>query len=74
MNKKILTIIISIILIFVIALGILYIIDNNNMKNNKPVIFSTWGKKYAPPEKLYNTENVEIELAKTIFTTASNKR
>ena len=61
MNKKILTIIISIILIFVIALGILYIIDNNNMKNNKPVIFSTWGKKYAPPEKLYNTENVEIE-------------
>lgn len=61
MNKKILTIIISIILIFVIALGILYIIDNNNMKNNKPVIFSTWGKKYAPPEKLYNTESVEIE-------------
>lgn len=58
MNKKIVTIII---LILVIALGILYIIDMNNMKNNKPVIFSTWGKKYAPPENLPNTENVELE-------------
>lgn len=61
MNKKIVTIIILIILILVIALGILYIIDMNNMKNNKPVIFSTWGKKYAPPENLPNTENVELE-------------
>lgn len=61
MNKKILTIIISIILILVIALGILYIIDMNNMKNYKPVIFSTWGKKYAPPENLPNTENIELE-------------
>lgn len=63
MNKKILTIIVSIILIFVIALGILYIIDNNNMKNNKHVIFSTWGKKYAPPDKKdpSNTTNIELE-------------
>lgn len=63
MNKKILTIIISIILIFVISLGILYIIDNNNMKNNKHVIFSTWGKKYAPPDKKdsSNTTNIELE-------------
>lgn len=60
MNKKILTIII---LIFVIALGILYIIDNNNMKNNKHVIFSTWGKKYVPPDKKdpSNTTNIELE-------------
>ncbi len=61
MNKKILTIIIAIILILIIALGILYIIDMKNMKSNKPVIFSTWGKKYAPPEDLPNTENVELE-------------
>lgn len=61
MNKKILTIIITIIIIFAIALGILYIIDMNNMKNNNPIIFSTWGKTYAPPEDLYNIENIEIE-------------
>lgn len=61
MNKKILTIIITIIIVFAIALGILYIIDMNNIKNNKPIIFSNWGKTYAPPEHLYNIENIEIE-------------
>lgn len=63
MNKKIVTIIITIIMILLIGLGILYTIDMNNIKNNKPVIFSTWGKKYAPPiEKTSsNTTNVELE-------------
>ena len=61
MNKKILTIIITIIIVFAIALGILYIIDMNNIKNNKPIIFSNWGKTYTPPEHLYNIENIEIE-------------
>lgn len=63
MNKKIVTIIIAIIMILLIVLGILYTIDMNNIKNNKPVIFSTWGKKYAPPiEKTSsNTTNVELE-------------
>jgi len=46
--KKIINIII-IILILIIVLGITYAIDMNRMKNNKPVIFSTWGYDYAPP-------------------------
>lgn len=63
MNKKIVTIIIAIIMILLIVLGILYTIDMNNIKNNKPVIFNTWGKKYAPTiEKTpSNTTNVELE-------------
>lgn len=63
MNKKIVTIIIAIIMILLIVLGILYTIDMNNIKNNKPVIFSTWGKKYAPTiEKTpSNTTNIELE-------------
>ncbi len=61
MDKRILTIIIAIILILVIALGILYIIDMNNIKNNKPIVFSTWGKTYAHVENLSNIENLEIE-------------
>lgn len=63
MNKKIVTIIIAIIMILLIGLGTLYAIDMNNIKNNKPVIFSTWGKKYAPTiEKTSsNTTNVELE-------------
>ena len=31
--------------------GVLYIIDNNRMDNNQPVLFSTWGYDYAPPEE-----------------------
>lgn len=63
MNKKIVTIIIAIIMILLIVLGILYTIDMNNIKNNKPVIFSTWGKKYAPTieKPSSNTTNVELE-------------
>ena len=35
--------------------------NKNNIKNNKPIIFSNWGKTYTPPEHLYNIENIEIE-------------
>lgn len=63
MKKKILTIIIAIIIIFIMVLGILYILDMNNIKNNKPVIFSTWGKKITSShtETTTNTTNVELE-------------
>lgn len=41
-----------IMLLFVLGLGIIgaYAIDMSRMKNNKAVIFSTWGYSYAPPE------------------------
>ena len=51
MKKKI-TIIVSIIVVLIIAVGGAYLIDKNRMANNKPVIFSTWGYEYAPPEVL----------------------
>lgn len=44
--------------IFITIIGILfvgilttYLIDMNRMNNNKRVIFSTWGYKYASPEE-----------------------
>lgn len=49
MKKKII-IIVSIIVILMLAVGGAYLIDKNRMNNNKPVIFSTWGYQYAPPE------------------------
>lgn len=63
MKKKIFTIMFSVVLLMVIVLGALYIVDHNRMAENKPVIFSTWGKKYAPPievkEEIYEPgENV----------------
>lgn len=51
MKKKII-IIVSIIVVLVLAVGSAYLIDKSRMANNKPVIFSTWGYQYAPPEVL----------------------
>lgn len=62
-NKKLSlfkTCLLSIIVIMIIITG-MFIIDAHQMKNNKPVIFSTWGLKYAPPYDLN-----ELELEKTI--------
>lgn len=52
MKKKIIYTIISIIAIFVIVTGCLYAIDMYRMKNNEPVVFSTWGYDYAPPVEI----------------------
>ena len=54
MKKKIL---IAILIIIAVVIGTMYLIDRNRMKNNEPVIFSTWGSKYAPPESIKNEEN-----------------
>lgn len=51
MKKKIL-IIVSIIVVLALAVVGAYLIDKNRMANNKPVIFSTWGYQYSPPEVL----------------------
>jgi len=56
MKKKIL-IILSLILIIVAVIGTMYLIDRNRMKNNEPVIFSTWGYDYAPPVSINYGQN-----------------
>lgn len=50
MKKKII-IVVSIVLLVAVAIGIAYAIDMNRVKNNKPVVFSSWGYGYAPPEE-----------------------
>ena len=52
--KKKLMIVISIILLVAVAIGGAYVIDMNRMQNNKPVVFSTWGKQYVPPVSDYH--------------------
>ena len=59
-TKKIFIITISIILMFIVMLMVMYGIDINRMRNNKPVVFSTWGYSYVPPIDL---KEEEIELA-----------
>lgn len=58
--KKAFIITLSVILIFMVMLIVMFSIDMNRMKNNKPVIFSTWGYSYAPPIDL---KEEEIKLA-----------
>ena len=60
-NKKIFIIIISIIVSFIVLLLTLFTIDINRMRNNKPVLFSTWGFSYAPIIDL-KQEKIEITL------------
>ena len=45
-------IIIGVIFLFLIVLATLFGIDINRMKNNEPVVFSTWGFDYFPPVNL----------------------
>lgn len=49
MKKKILCFALTII----IVLTVLCIIDHKKMADDEPVLFSTWGKKYAPSLKSY---------------------
>ena len=66
-NKKIykakmifLMILISVLTLFLILVA-MFVVDINMMKNNKPVVFSTWGYQYVPPIDLKEDEiNVAV--------------
>lgn len=63
MNRKIwIIVIIGIIVALMVFLEIMYLVDLNRMKDNKPVIFSTWGKNYEEPKKP-KTDNMSIVLS-----------
>lgn len=52
MKKKLLLTGIAVIVLVVLTFAALYAVDMNMMKQNKPVVFSTWGYDYASPENL----------------------
>ncbi len=55
-TKKIFITVLSVILMFIVMLITMFSIDINRMRNNKPVIFSTWGYKYAPAIDFHEEE------------------
>lgn len=77
--KKWIYIVLAVILVIGIAFGVIYAIDLNRMLNNEPVLFSTWGRDYAPPVNVdddneqvndsinNNTEEEEIETGMKEF-------
>ena len=52
--KNVWKLIIAMLIVIVVLLGMLYVIDTNRMKQNKAVLFSTWGKKYGKPTEKEN--------------------
>lgn len=63
-TKNFFVIVLSVIVIMFIALFMFYGIDITRMRNNKPVIFSTWGYSYVPPIDL---KEEEIKLSITNY-------
>lgn len=55
MKKKIFIVILVVFIIGIAFCG-MYLIDRIRMKENKPVIFSTWGYSYVPPIDLKEEE------------------
>ena len=60
--KKFTKIILAILIIVAIVIGIMFLIDLNRMKNSKPVLFNTWGRKYAPTTKVNTKLNIVTSL------------
>ncbi len=66
MKKKIGIIIITIIIIAILIFGALYFIDHKRMEENKPVLFSTWGRDYkVTTENKKDNENQKNEETET---------
>ena len=62
MSKEKNKIIVTIVLVILIVLSVLYLIDINRMNNNKPVIFSTWGKNYKVNTKVSVVTSLEDKI------------
>ena len=78
MKKNIFKIIIIIAIILLVCIFAMYLIDYNKMKNGDEVLFSTWGKKYAPPVNQNNdiikdtVDNTEYSFCGTITQVEEN--
>lgn len=66
----------SIVIIIICMFGILslmFLIDVDRMRNNKDVIFSTWGFSYVPPIDL-STDMMEISILEYLISFSENNK
>ena len=73
MEKKVIGPILCFVFIIAVVFGTLYVVDHHRMKNNDPVVFSTWGAKYAPPviEEGQNPDEEQSFVGKVIEETTT---
>jgi len=69
--KKIFVVVLTICIIGIAIFG-MYVIDRNRMKNNKPVLFSTWGYSYVPPIDL-NEKEIKTAIMNYILDKGDNE-
>ena len=62
MKRKIGVVIGIILIMLILVFGILYLVDLDRMAKNEPVLFSTWGRKYAPPVEKPTTSTKNMKL------------
>lgn len=70
--KLIFKIVIFCILLLVIIVATMFTLDMNRIRNNKPVIFSTWGYSYAPVIDLHE-EKIEIAIKEYLTNKSDNE-
>lgn len=71
-TKKIFKYFLIIVISFILCFISMFIVDINRMNNNEPVLFSTWGFKYAPPIDLHE-EKIELAILKYLQEKNDNK-
>lgn len=59
-KKTVLYIVVGLLIVLVIGA---WTIDMHRMRNNEPVVFSTWGRKYAPPKGEDKLKSSYLEVA-----------
>lgn len=70
--KFVFKICIGFILLIFITLATLFVIDMNRIRNNEPVLFSTWGYTYAPAIDLHE-EEIEIAIKNYLIEKSDNE-
>ena len=71
-TKNIFITILLVILIFISIFITLFAIDINRMRNNKPVLFNTWGFSYIPPIDLHE-EEIKIAIKDYLIEKSDNE-
>lgn len=71
-TKKVFFIIITTIILLIASISTCFCVDINRMRNDLPVVFSTWGIKYAPPINL-DSEKIEFAIKEHLVTSGNNQ-
>lgn len=71
-SNRIFRVIFGSIITLILILVTLLLIDVKRMNDNKPVLFSTWGFKYAPPIDLHEDE-IEIAIRNYLVENGDNE-